>query len=156
MTKITRTICIEPHMLDANIHSHILDKAIQEWQGKCTKDDGIIVKIISVDRIIDNYVSPATSGLNFVLSLNAETLKPKIGDIFTEEVKQITSRGIFINGDITVIVPAHTLSDYTFDKDEECFVGENRNIKTGDSIEISISAIKYENNKFKYIGNLKE
>ena len=156
MTKIVRTVCIEPSMLDVNIHSHILSKAIQEWQGKCTKDDGIIVKILSVDRIIDNYVSPATSGLNFVLSLNAETLKPKVGDVFVEEVKQITTRGIFINGSITVIVPSHTLSDYTFDKDDECFSGNGKTIKTGDKIEISISAIKYENNKFKYIGSLKE
>lgn len=156
MTKIVRTICIEPSMLDANIYSHILDKAIQDWQGKCTKDDGIIVKILSVDRVIDNYVSPATSGLNFVISLNAETLKPKIGDVFTEEVKQITSRGIFINGSITVIVPSHTLTEYTFEKDQEYFVGKNRTIKTGDKISISISAIKYENKKFKYIGSLKE
>jgi DNA-directed RNA polymerase subunit E'/Rpb7 len=81
-------------------------------------------------------------------------MKPQVGDIFTEKVKQITTRGIFINDSITVIIPAHTLTGYTYDRESEKFVGDGVTISVDDTIKISITAIKYENNKFKYIGSL--
>lgn len=153
-TTIKRTISLPPDMLDGDVFSHLLNSVRKEWEGKCTKDDGIITRILSIDKILDNYISPATSNINFVLSLKAETLKPQIGDVFTEKVKQITMRGIFINSSITVIIPAHTLTDYTFDRDSEKFIGDGKTISVDDTIKISITAIKYENNKFKYIGCL--
>ena len=151
---IKRTVALPSEMLNSEVFSHLLDIVRKEFEGKCTKDDGIITKIISIEKILDNYISPATSNINFVLSLNVETLKPQIGDIFTETVKQITVRGIFISGSITVIIPAHTLTEYTYDRDSEKFVGRGKTISVDDTINISITAIKYENNKFKYIGCL--
>jgi DNA-directed RNA polymerase subunit E'/Rpb7 len=151
---IKRTVALPSEMLNSEVFSHLLDIVRKEFEGKCTKDDGIITKIISIEKILDNYISPATSNINFVLSLNVETLKPQIGDIFTETVKQITVRGIFISSSITVIIPAHTLTEYTYDRDSEKFVGDGKMISVDDTINISITAIKYENNKFKYIGCL--
>ena len=153
-TLISRTVSLPPSMLDSNVLAHLLQNVKNEWEGKCTKDDGIITKILSIEKILNNYISPATSNIMFVLSLNAETMKPQVGDIFTEKVKQITTRGIFINDSITVIIPAHTLTGYTYDRESEKFVGDGVTISVYDTIKISITAIKYENNKFKYIGSL--
>ena len=153
-TLISRTVSLPPSMLDSNVLAHLLQNVKNEWEGKCTKDDGIITKILSIEKILNNYISPATSNIMFVLSLNAETMKPQVGDIFTEKVKQITTRGIFINDSITVIIPAHTLTGYTYDRESEKFVGDGVTISVDDTIKISITAIKYENNKFKYIGSL--
>jgi DNA-directed RNA polymerase subunit E'/Rpb7 len=156
MHQLIRTICLDPSLLDHNITSHILAKARSAWEGKCTKDDGFIKRIVSIERIVDNYVSPATSGIMFDLLLNVETLKPAVGDLFIERVQKIIPQGIFTDKAIVAVIPAQTLQGYVFDKDREVFCKDGREISVGDEIEIEITAIKYEKNNFKYIGCLKE
>lgn len=156
MHQLVRTICLDPSLLDHNITSHILAKARSAWEGKCTKDEGFIKKIISIERIVDNYVSPATSGIMFDLLLNVDTLKPEIGDLFIERVQKVIPQGIFTDKAIVAVIPAPTLTGYTYDKDREVFTKNGKDISVGDEIKIEITAIKYEKNNFKYIGCLKE
>jgi len=144
-------------MLDSNISEHILKKAKSAWEGKCTKDEGFIQRIVSIEKILDNYISPATSGIMFDLLLNVEVLKPEVGQIFVETVQKIIQQGIFTGKIIIAVIPSSTLEGYVFDKDREIFVGDdNRQINIGDEIKIEITAVKYEKNSFKYIGCLKE
>ena len=156
MHQLVRTICLDPALLDHNITSHILAKARSAWEGKCTKDDGFIKRILSIERIVDNYISPATSGIMFDLLLNVDTLKPDVGDVFFERVQKVIPQGIFTDREIVAVIPAQTLHGYVFDKDREVFVKGDRDICVGDEIKIEITAIKYEKNNFKYIGCLKE
>ena len=156
MSQLVRTICLDPSLLDHNITSHILEKARSAWEGKCTKDEGFIKKILSIERIVDNYVSPATSGIMFDLLLNVETLKPQVGDLFLERVQKIIAQGIFTDKAIVAVIPVPTLRGYVFDKDREVFTKGDKEIRVGDEINIEITAIKYEKNNFKYIGCLKE
>lgn len=153
-TTLVRTICIEPHLLDSKIQHHIVEKAKQAWEGKCTKDDGFITKIHGVSKIIDNYVSPATSGLIFDLMLDAETMKPRVGDVFeTQKVAQIIPQGVFTTGDVLVFVPIAEFDGYSF-SDGELVNEYGKRIRKDDIIRVEITATKYDRNNFKYIGRL--
>ena len=148
MCQLIRTICLDPALLDRDIKCHMLAQARLAWEGKCTKDDGFIKKILSIERIVDNYVSPATSGIMFDLLLNVETLKPEIGDIFIERIQKIIPQGIFTDKKIIAVIPVRTLCGYVFDKDREVFSKGDKDMCVGDDIKIQITAIKYEKNNF--------
>lgn len=139
--QLVRTICIEPKFLNSDIYTHLFGKAKDDWEGKCTKDDGIITKVYSIEKIIDNYISPATSGLIFELILNVETMKPRIGDVFSQKVVQIIPQGYFTtNAIIVIFVPSSE---------------SKSNIAENDIFEVVITSIKYERNTFQYIGKFK-
>ena len=156
MPQLVRTICLDPVLLDHNITSHILEKARSAWEGKCTKDDGFIKRIISIEKIVDNYISPATSGIMFDLLLNVDTLKPEVGDVFIECIQKIIPQGVFTGREIITVIPVRTLHGYVFDKDRGVFAKGEKDMCVGDDIKIEITAIKYEKNNFTYIGCLKE
>lgn len=153
---ISRTICLDPSLLNSGIQGHIHDKAKEAWEGKCTKDEGFIIKIHGVSKIVDNYVSPATSGLIFDLLLDVETMKPQVGDIFEKQtVAQIIPQGIFTSGIAVVFVPITEFSDFSF-VDGELVHDDGRKVKKDDILKVEITATKYDRNNFKYIGRLKE
>jgi DNA-directed RNA polymerase subunit E'/Rpb7 len=155
-TTLARTICIEPHLLDSSIHQHIIAKAREAWEGKCTKDDGFITKVHGVSRIVDNYVSPATSGLIFELVLDVETMKPRVGDVFEKQiVAQIIPQGVFTTGDVVVFVPIMEFEGFGF-SNGELIHEDGRKIVKDSIIKVEITATKYDRNNFKYIGCLKE
>jgi DNA-directed RNA polymerase subunit E'/Rpb7 len=153
---LSRTISLEPSLLNRDIINHIFVKAKEAWEGKCTKDEGFIIKIHGVSKIVDNYVSPATSGLIFDLLLDVETMKPQVGDVFEKQsVAQIIPQGVFTSGIAVVFVPITDFSGFGF-VDGELINDDGRKVKKDDILKVEITATKYDRNNFKYIGRLKE
>ena len=140
--QLARTVCIEPQFIDSNIKTHLFEKARSDWEGKCTKDEGFITKVFSIQKVVDNYISPATSGLIFELVLNVETMKPRVGDVFSQTVVQIIPQGFYTKNVILIYVPVSETEPQT------SVVTEN------DVVNVSITSIRYIRNNFQYIGQM--
>lgn len=159
LKEIEKSICIEPEFLNQDIKQHLLEKARTTWVGKCTKEDGYILKIHSIKKIVNNHISPSTTSIIFELLLKAEVIKPEIDMVFEAKVNMIVSKGIFVCADEKINIFISVVDNYEFDEGNNTYVNvENKNIKIkpGDKVNVKITAIRYEKNSFKCIGELKE
>lgn len=158
LKEIEKSICVEPEFLNGDIKNHLLEKAKSTWVGKCTKEDGYILKIHSIKKIINNHISPSTTSIIFELLLKAEIMKPEIGMVVEGKVEMVVSDGIFVYVDdrIVIMVSSATIQDYEFDDAKSCYIDKSgeKKIKTGDRVEVKITAIRYEKNNFTCIGEL--
>ncbi len=149
---ITRSIEIESKYLDWKLRDHILDKLRDVLIGDCSKDDGYILSVTRLVRIDDNYISLANSVATFVVTFEAETLKPIKGSIVDGKVSLIISQGIFVEVQeyLKILIPSDKMEEQKYDPDLLSF----GNIKQGMEIRIVIEEIKYEKKKFICIGKL--
>ena len=154
--QIEKSICIEPEYLNCDIKKSLIEKSRSSWVGKCTKEDGYILKINSILGINDNYISPSTTSIVFKLLLNAEVLKPEVGTMFSANITLIHQQGIFmtVQDKMKILIPISNLSSYEFDKPNNCFRKGDVVLKTNDKIDVTITAIRYEKNNFNCIGEL--
>jgi DNA-directed RNA polymerase subunit E'/Rpb7 len=156
---IEKSICLEPEYLSKNLMQSLIEKARTTWVGKCTKEDGYIINIKSIISIKNNYISPSTTSIVFILKLSAEVLKPMIDDVLEGHATMVLQQGIFVSVEekLNILVPFSKLDEYDFDKIDNIFKKKDEPLKTirkGDRVEIKISAIRYEKNGFNCIGTL--
>lgn len=160
LKEIEKSICIEPEFLNGDIKKHIFNKAVSTWVGKCTKEDGYILKIHSIKKIINNHITPSTTSIIFELLLKAEVMKPEVGMKVEAKVDLVDPQGIIVYTDekLKIFVPSINFGDYEFDDAKNAFVNEKekKKIKLGDRINVKITAIRYEKSKFDCIGELDE
>ena len=157
---IQKPICLDPQDLDQNLKLSLLIKAKEIWVGKCTKEDGYILEVVDIAEILDNFISPATTSILFTLKLVAKVLKPEIKKCFNTCVTMVLQQGIFTLCEdiLNILVPISQLIGYDFDGTKGVYKStldpENViSIKT--QIQVEITAIRYEKNKFTCIGKLK-
>ena len=155
---IQRKICLEPEYLDKNIKTHLLNKLISSFTNECNKEHGYILKVNRIVDIKDNYISSNCEHI-FILNVEIETLKPEIDKELVGTICMIFSGGIFLNvkNKLKVLVPITTLSEYTFDQANNCFINkddENKIIKQGDELKVLISGMKYSKQNFSCFGKL--
>jgi DNA-directed RNA polymerase subunit E'/Rpb7 len=148
---VEKSICLEPSFLGLDLHDALLQKVRQTWVGKCTKQDGYVLSIERIARIIDNHISASTNSVVFSLFVEATILKPDVGLKLQAKVNYVLSQGIFAyaEGRLKLFIPYSQLADYTFASNE---FKHNHNpeicIKINDTIPIEITAIRYEKNNF--------
>jgi DNA-directed RNA polymerase subunit E'/Rpb7 len=158
LKEIEKSICVEPEFLNGDIKQHIFNKAVSTWVGKCTKEDGYILKIHSIKKILNNHISPSTTSIIFELLLKAEVMKPEISMNVEAKVNMIVSQGIFVCADekLNILIPLNNILDYEFDEAKGAYVStkSKKLIKNGDFVDVKITAIRYEKNNFNCIGEL--
>ena len=157
---IQKPICLDPQHLDQNLKLSLLIKAKEVWVGKCTKEDGYILEVVDIAEILDNFISPATTSILFKLKLVAKVLKPEIKKCFTTTVNMVLQQGIFTicENILNILVPINQIIGYEFDGSKGVYLSKNNpenviSIKT--QVQVEITAIRYEKNKFTCIGKLK-
>ena len=139
---IQKRICLEPEFLNTNLKKNIFDKLKKTTNNECSKEFGYILNIVKLIKIVDNYVSNASSEIVFEVMFEIETLKPEIDKVFTGEVCMIFGGGIFLNikNKIKVLIPLTSIKDYKFIQSEKILRKCEDEIKQGDKIN-SISII---------------
>ena len=149
-------ISLEPQYLDSNIKQHIFKKLQDILLNECTKENGFFLKIIKLNKIIDNYIND--SQVVFNIEYDAETLKPETNKIFEGNVCMIFSGGIFlsIKNKMKVLIPISSLTDFEYKQSSNNFVNKKNkeNIKENDILKIYISGVKYFKNNFSCFGTL--
>lgn len=157
---LRKPICLDPKYLDSNLKISLLIKAKESWIGKCTKEDGYILDIVDVAEILDNKISPATTSLLFSLKLVAKVLKPEINKCFKTTVTMVLQQGIFTSCEniLNILLPISQITNFEFDASKGVYVSKTNPdecIAIKSEIEVEITAIRYEKNKFTCIGRLK-
>jgi DNA-directed RNA polymerase subunit E'/Rpb7 len=156
INQIKQKVSIESKYLDSNIRQHILDKLKNTVEGKCTLDNGYIIDIQNIIKLGDNKIGCANSLVIFDVIYQAITLKPEKGDILCGEVCMIFQQGIFVNvkGKMKVIVPATSMSSYTYNQVKNVFENDDNLISEGIQVNIEIIMTKYEKKQFNCIGRI--
>lgn len=152
-----RKICIEPKYLDDNIKSHLLKKIQKDILGKCDQSYGYVTKIYKKIEIVENIISTAGPGVFFLVKFEAQVLKPEVGSEYEGVVCMVSSHGIFVEvfQKIKVFIPADKMDGFKFDKNKQVFKRGKETISESDTVEISITMIRYEKQNFNCIGSLK-
>lgn len=152
---ITSSIPIECYALGPNLDTYIQQK-LSEQVGKCSQEYGYILNV-GAFKIIDTEISRATTETIMIVTYEAETVKPEVGKDMKVLVSMcVSGHGIYAynSGKIKVLIPERSLKSFKFDTG--CYKSDAKTYKTGDEIDITITAIKYDKNNFQCIGNIKE
>lgn len=156
----TRNICLPPCSLGGNISEKLLNKAIKDYIGHCTKDLGYILSIDSIEEITDNCVTSANSDAVFTVKFKATVLKPEKQKIFTAKVCMVNADGLFVDvyNTMKVLVPRAFLKDFTFEKSKTDFHYKKgkQSISVGSIIQVKITNLQYSGNKFSCFGDIVE
>lgn len=153
---IQKRICLEPEFLNSNLKKNIFDKLKKSTLNECSKEFGYILNIVKLVKIIDNYVSNASSEIVFEVMFEIETLKPEIDKVFTGDVCMVFVGGIFLNikNKIKVLIPITSMKDYKFDQTNKIFKKDKTVIKQGDILNVKITGIKYSKKNYSCFGEL--
>lgn len=154
--RITDKVCISPEFLNSNINIHILDKIKETKINDCNKENGYIIKIRKLLKILDNNISKVNCDLIFTVVYEAEVLRPEIGKTFEDKVCMVFSSGLFVNvmDKFKVLIPITCLQNYLFENNS--FINRiNKNtILEGDTVKFEITSIKYSKKKFNCIAKI--
>ena len=153
---IQKRICLEPEFLNTNLKKNIFDKLKKTTNNECSKEFGYILNIVKLIKIVDNYVSNASSEIVFEVMFEIETLKPEIDKVFTGEVCMIFGGGIFLNikNKIKVLIPLTSIKDYKFIQSEKILRKCEDEIKQGDILNVKITGLKYSKKNYNCFGEL--
>lgn len=153
---ITQEVSIESMYLDSDIKDHILDKLKKTMTGKCTLNDGYIIEVKRIVALGENRIGCANSLVIFEVTYEAEIIKPEKGQNMSGKVCMVFQHGIFVDvcGKMKVLVPAASMSTYTYSSDDNSFESPDNTIVHGVEIEIEIVMTKYEKKQFSCIGKL--
>jgi DNA-directed RNA polymerase subunit E'/Rpb7 len=151
--EIERVVTVNPSLLNSDLSANLLQLARELTAGKCSKEDGYILKINKILRVVDNYISSSNSSVFFVLKLEADVLKPEMGDVMSGKATMVLQQGIFIDvqGKFKVLIPANQLTDWEFDKTKSVYKKGDTVYKIGDSIQFKVVASRYEKSSFRCI-----
>jgi DNA-directed RNA polymerase subunit E'/Rpb7 len=154
--KIKDTICLNPEFLNSNIDNHIFDKIKECKINDCSKENGYIINIRKLLKILDNNISKVNCDLIFTVIYEADVLKPEIGKIFTDNVCMVFSSGLFVNvmNKFKVLIPINYLENYLFENNYFINSINKNTIKEGDKVKFEITGIKYSKKQFNCIAKI--
>ena len=138
--ELIRDIRIHPSFIGCeSLHKHLLSELIKQTDKECTEGIGLIVRVLEVKNIIDNKIENSSSDIVVTVSFLAEIFKPVINQTYNGTVIMVFADGALINlHDIQkVMIPTKKLKGV---------------IKTGDDINVRITAIRYNDHVFSCIG----
>jgi len=155
---IEKRVCINPCFLGKKLKYQLFNFLKETTKNECTKENGYIIEIIKINRIINNYISGNNCEIIFEVEIDTEVLKPEINKIFTDKVCMIFSGGIFIDvkSKFKVLIPLAYLHNLVFDHEKKHFENEKTGfiIKENDITNVKITGIKYSKNNFSCFGEL--
>ena len=153
---LEKSVNLDCKYLDNNIEDHLLEILKQNILYKCTQENGYILNIDKIDKIISHSIERANGENIFVVSFFADVFKPKENMQIEGNVCMIYKDGIFIDimNRQKMLIPRSNLTDYEYQEKEKIFKNDNINIKNGDIVKAIITNVGYSNNKYSCFGKL--
>ena len=155
-----KSICLEPKCLGKGLKESLLLQAKSSFIGKCSKEDGYVLDIVSIVEIVDNHISTSNSSPIFDLKLVAKLLRPEVGDELSATVNMVRQEGIFCRCEdkLNIFIPIKQLQDqYVFDRTQGLYKKLSDNTQTigiKDTVNVHITAVRYSKNNYTCIANL--
>ena len=154
---ITRQLRFDPKFIDENILLKLVELVKSTFEGTSSKDDGIIRRVNYLKRIVSNEISKTTGNVIFILEIDVDLVHPKVGDMFSMAVIKIDPKALFVEGEVfKAIVSADNIVGFDFNKSSNTFYNQEtkKHIMIKDTVSVTIIAMRYDNNMFKYVGRI--
>lgn len=149
---IDKFICLKPFELDNNIKNTILNNMRNYLVNKCSENNGYIISVNKIIKILDTRISNTTSDIICNVRVEVCSLKPVLENVYKATICMVFSQGIFVEIEekMKVLIPTDKLEEFTF----ENFSFRNGDIvlSNDDIISIAIYDYKYLNNSFSCLG----
>lgn len=155
-TTICKDIFVENCFLNENLRLTIKEK-IKNLESTCSFEHGYVIKVYDDMKLLKNSVSPEGIFVNTQFSL--KTFKPTVNQVYECDVKIIYFQYVLasILGKADILIDSNNMKNYKFNKSSNSFVSEDpikNEIKVGSKIDVKITLIRFQNQKFNCIGTL--
>jgi DNA-directed RNA polymerase subunit E' len=154
LVTIEERIRVPPEKLGKPVKDAILETANDEFVGMIDKRIGIILGIVSVEKVGEGRILPGDAGVHYNCSLKILTYKPELHEVVKGEVIDNTEFGSFVRiGPIDGLVHISQLMDdfVSYDSKNSVFSGKQtkRTLKEKDLViaKIISSSFGKEENK---------
>ena len=159
MVILRKRVKVKPEYLDSNLINYITLILQKQLKGSCDNEYGYILNVNKLNRIIDNKISRANSDIIYMVDVDVDILKPKVGDTYEGSVKLIIEHGLILEVEsyLNIFIQTDKLTGYTISDDNEYFKGDNGDkgdIKLGSNIKVGILGVKYNDGNFDCFGQL--
>jgi DNA-directed RNA polymerase subunit E'/Rpb7 len=151
---VEKKISLHPKYICSNINKYLYDKLNYDYKNKCLQKSGYILEIYPDFTILNNNMYSSTLSIILDVRLSMKVLKPEIGTKLNVKVLHVLKNGILTECEnvLKVFIPSVNIKNMNFDSLKKCFTDNQNSIIVSDIIEIEISKVRYENNKFDCIG----
>jgi len=138
--QIRRIVNLKPEFIGSQILEHLKVQVEKDISDECNNENGFITSVISIDKIVDNYIENSSSDIMVEINTTVSIFKPTPGMIVDGKVKAIYNDGILAEmyDRQRVLIPSSTY--------KSC------NATVGSTLAIKISAVRYNNHVFSCLG----
>jgi DNA-directed RNA polymerase subunit E'/Rpb7 len=155
MLKLSKNIPLNPIHLDHNLKNHLFNKIEQDYKGYCFKEYGYVKEIVKITSFLNNAISNTDGTIIFHVDFIIDVIKPNNGEVVEGVIFHINERGVFItlheNG--RIFVPVVNMGSYKYESNNTYKDGDDV-YNVDDKIQVIIIDMRYDKNKFDYIGKL--
>lgn len=160
--KLHTTVDLPPKYFGPKLRETIIDYVKAEAQGKCSRQNGYIICVQSVDDIGQGKIRQDGTGIaTFDVTYSAIVMRPFKGEVLDCVVASVNKMGFFADvGPVQVFVSNHLIpDDYTFDATTDpAFVSADQSFRMqeGAEVRVRVVGIKVDANDMFCIATMKE
>jgi len=152
---LTRWIRVEPKYIGDELMTELEKEMTKQLCHKCTKDTGYIIRIINIEKVIDNHIENSSSNIMINVKFTADTFMPRKDVIVKDSpITAIYPDGILIDamGVQKILIPSSTYKDEFKLTGNELESDDNRRLSVGGYVDVKITAVRYVDHKFSCLG----
>ena len=145
--KLKDYVDLSPDLFQGDLEGSIKEQLIRDYQDRTTEEMGLVISIVSVDKIGQGFKLPEDASRHYVIEFTVITYKPELHEVVEGEVSSITNFGVFINlGIIDGLVHlSQTMTDQVSFSKVGSIQGSQtgQSLKTNDIVRASVVAVSF-------------
>lgn len=170
--KIVReNIYLSPDNVSVDMFTNIYNYYCSKYKGKCTAQNGYIIDVLRITKILSNSISRVDSTIIFDVEFEIISHIPTIGEIHNCKIFLIFKEGIFVNVEhLKIFIHNKNFEEYLYDENNSIaryITPDNaaprslptveaapRSLNIGDSLVVKILGTKYSNKNYSCFGTI--
>lgn len=141
---LTDKFKVLPMHFNSGFNSNLHEEISKRVTGKCDNETGYIVKLLEVNKILENCIHNSSSDIILTVQFTVENFKPIKGLIIDGIVCAVYTDGILATvQNQKVLIPAST-----YDSERV------KDIKQNEKIKMKITNVRYEDHKFSCLAEI--
>ena len=141
-------IRVSPTAFDKKVEDAIVCQVKEQYEGRISKDLGIVVGVIDINSIKEGIIIPGDGASYYETHFELISYIPEMQEVVVGHIKDIADFGAFINmGPIEgMIHVSQTMDDFVSFSKDKVLLGKQskRSLKVGDNCRARIIAISYK------------
>ena len=151
---------LEPKYLTTNHKTRILEKLKEAKEGSCSKNDGYVIEVLDLVKIVNQGINMSNSVSIFKVKYRAEVIKPEPDCVMTGNVCLASDQGllVLVSDCFKVFIPEEGVENYTYDDTRSLYEKKKCDgpefIEFDTEVEVRITSIRFmcDKRQFSCIG----